>query len=347
VAALLVVVAACGSANHGEANVGLSRTTTTAGRADSSYWVAGWTPEGAYPDSARGSDAAELLGYSTSRPFEDDIQIEVTTYSGPPPKSSCDNQGIGAVRTTTRGHPSCEGPDSDEGRQFGWVISWVERPGLEVNVINHDPETVAGARPVARHIAASLRPASQTEWNRLVEMTTYASGQPGDPPMTRVDAAHGVVGGATWTLTALVPKDFPLAPDDRRWPCVTLSYRGTTARTECQDGVQGGRVAYARLDGQPFAFGLAGTATRFVDVQKLDYLSGALENRLARHVATLAVDPVHPRFFAVPLPRNVCRARVTDATAPGHPLVGDADPIDAGPPCQPPTFGGPPTTAPH
>jgi hypothetical protein len=341
-------VAACGSSGTAATKRPAATSTDPRGAANSPYWIAGWVPKGARLDSTRGSsaDGGELLGYSTTRALEDDIQIEATPYTGPAPASACDNHGIGARRSTIRGHASCEGPDSDDGHQFGWIVSWIERPGLDLTVVNHDPEEVAQARPIARRIAADLRPVTVATWHKLVEMTTFAFGPEAPPDMTRVVVEHGDAGGARWTLTALLPPDYRLGPDDQRWPCATLQLAGQSQTVCADDAGRGSR--FARLDGRVFAFGMVPASAHLLELRAADRDTGnPTANVVRTGVHTTSVPPVTERFYAAELPTGNCGVDVFDATGQPGNAIGQALSLPGdGPPCNPP-ITGPPTTAPQ
>src|SRR3954452_2666541 len=129
-------LAACGSSivDHGGARSSRAGPsgTNASGPPDSAYWVAGWLPKSEQLDGTS-SDSGALrssatVEYRSGVHFEPDISIEAVKYTGAPPLSRCDDKRliIPTYRSTTRGHQSCEGPDSDEGKQFGWIVSWIE-----------------------------------------------------------------------------------------------------------------------------------------------------------------------------------------------------------------------------
>jgi hypothetical protein len=282
---------------------------------------------------------------------ESEAGIQISVYTGAPTAQRvavCNTPGsiTSVARTKVQGHVACEGSDYDDGSAFGWITQWIARPGLTIEVRIGDPETIPAARAIARKVAASAYPTSADVWSRLVRMTTR------NPDVTRANADYesarsgtGTVDGARWTLTARIPRGFPLGRDDYRPTCVTLAY-GDRAPVVCSNEPGGGAL-FARLDGQVFAFGVVPANSRDILLERQDRGHG--EHGVVMTVRSTTAAGTTRRFFAAALPADNCGVVAYDVTAGRHVQVGFAPSLPSdGPPCNHPLPNAhtPLTTAP-
>jgi hypothetical protein len=274
------------------------------------------------------------VGYAPKGVQEYQILIEADTPAPPMPSvTQPDDQQV-----NVRGHNALVAPLTDEGRQYGFSVTWDERADLRIYIEGSEltePQTLAVARGV--------RTVSESDWQRLlVELSPDTHEGKVDPHATPIEAARGTVAGEMYTLTALIPGGFPLGPDDQRADCFHLSFAGQTTSDECP-----GVPVWARVGGQPFVFGtidLTITKLRVVGVYGHTFVPFTVDT------TRLATGPP-TRFYVARLPEGACAINLQNADGPGGP--GTTGPLmDTGAdytrctglrPGQPPL---PPTTAP-
>jgi hypothetical protein len=350
---LVIATAACSST---AATRGRTRSTAPpTGSPDSTYWVAGWTPgTGPFGDPRTWGIGTTVTapGHSASdtsfdyvyadRTYDIDVSARRTSLD---PASGC-TESVGAHVGATRGHRSCEGPLHDEGQQYGWWVSWIERPGVSIDVTVNQPENVTKARPVAERVAASVRPITAASWARLATLAKVHRGETTSSYSRVVETA--AVAGRRWTLTAQIPTGFPVDAYDTREPCAELQYGGES-RTECAYASPTGGSRFARLAGVVFAFGSVPSRAHVIALRVEERPSNVTGPILAT-LRTVAVPPTRRRMYVYVLPHDNCGVEVLDVTTSTHREVGFAPSLPSdGLPCNHPLPGGrhiPTTTRP-
>ena len=358
----MIAVAACGSTSsrvairvagdpaNSAASVGVGAAATyPLGAADSPYWVAAWVPDGVRIQHVYATVAGRqwLVDYGR-RNREADVQVSSTAPSSSnlppttspsvpvqPPSSSSSSVAVkagpcgrqtNAIRTTVRGHAACEYPDSDEGHTFGWIATWQESRDVSLTVLVQSPAEPDKARPIVARIAQRLRPIDARHAKLLERMTKPVVYPREDPTLVRVVAARGTVGGLPWTLTALLPQDFPLGADDLRQPCVEFVYSGRTT-AECGFASPGDASRFVRIDNLVFAFGIVPRETRdikFVEViREPNKGSTGLRGTIATTKAIVAPG-AHQGFYVGQLLADTCGVDVIDSTNGSSTRVGQA-----------------------
>jgi len=150
--------------------------------------------------------------------------------------------------TTVHGVPADFDDLTSEGEMYGRSLRWREG----------DRELVLGltGKPTdakLHAIAESVQAVSPERWRALVVATSR-------PPRSVPSGSKAVVarrsGGAT--LTALLPPGFPVAPEDKRTPCLRLEYRGDV-ETSCRTNPR-----WERIGGSVFVFGTVSPRVRRV-----------------------------------------------------------------------------------
>ncbi|HEY1737135.1 MAG TPA: hypothetical protein VGI86_00405 [Acidimicrobiia bacterium] len=150
--------------------------------------------------------------------------------------------------------------------------------------------------------------------------------------------------GAPWTLTALIPRDFPLGRDDYRPTCVEFEYRGQTRRV-CANDPQSGD--FTRINGDVFAYGIVPRSALDLALETVDRGHG--EHGLVATLHSSAASGTTWRFFAAQLPAANCGVAAYDVTSGRHKAVATATSFpDDGLPCNHPLPNArtPLTTAP-
>jgi len=286
-----------------------------AAESTSPYWLAGWLPKHEQLINASSPAAPNTLGvqnvasYARTRSHED---IQIYAYpnhrADQVPKCNPDK----TTRRAIRGHPGCANALVEDGPAYGTSILWQERPDLLLNVLVYRPLTAADARRIAEHV----KPTDATTWHRLVTSTSLIT--QADPTMRRIPAGTGTLDRSPWVLTALIPKGYPLGPEDHRGACDELSFRGERGTT-CTSS--GRRSRFIRLAGKVFVFGSVPSAVQHVSVHLFDPSTGGASGhststpQLAT-ADTQAAKPARTRFFATPLPDDNCGVYVFDADHP-------------------------------
>jgi hypothetical protein len=278
------------------------------GAPSSPYWIAGWKPSREHlvaaeeTDDASGRSFDAAYGTGPSPHGASDFDIEVRHDS-----TSCKASGSAVL---VRGHPSCEGSNYDDGSNYGWNVSWEERPGLSILIDVNGIASVPQARAVARRIAAHVEPVTPATWRMLERMTTEVPVS----VMHRVQVEQGEVGGHEWVLDALVPPEYPLTVDDHRTGCIELHFRGLTARCD-----ETGRGVVTTLAGTNFVFGTVPNGVRNIALSAYGFTSPAPSlaqvpppRRPFATVRTVVLRGLSRPYFASEVPKDVCAVRADD-----------------------------------
>jgi hypothetical protein len=281
------------------------------------HWAPTWLPAGYHLLRAERLGPREhRVSYGPADASPHDATLEVVTVTGRPRVEYGTRWRSGDRRVRVRGRPGLLRTWTDEGRPYATQLVWRERRGLTLSILTSSEPRLSLRRLLG--IAAGLRPAGPARWRRLVVQTSPPPdvGQlPGR--LRRVPVAAGRAAGAEWRLAALIPRDYPLGPEDRRVPCAEVTYRGQRSYGHrCGD-----TSSWARVEGTTFAFGAVDPRVRRVRLRLL-------------HAETLAVVPAHAapglptRFYVAPLPPGTCAVEVDD---PDGATMGTAGPIPGDP----------------
>ena len=209
-----------------------------------SGWTIGAPPAGHELVAAEQRAGERVTRYARTRRDPDDAPVVLTAYDPgarrtsrrPPPQ------------TTVRGRPAEFSDLTDDGRTYGRALRWIEPSGVTLSL-------ELASRPSderLRAIAESVREEPPERW-RVLRIAMSDPPELGRLPagMKRVIVRRGRIAGRRFTLTALLPPGFPVAPEDRRAACYRLTFRG-----ERSYGVSCGfETSWWRLGGTVFAFG--------------------------------------------------------------------------------------------
>ena len=227
------------------------------GEGDSPYWVAQDLPDGhelmaadVRQDPALGSDPAPITGYGPTGRSRDDADLWVTAMEWDAPANFWEGADDEAERddsfhqVTIRGRRGMQYPLSGDGRDYGTVLVWEERPGLWLQVEAAEPLTEDDAYAVAD----GLQPFPEDQWGALVtglDQTWHV--EPGTLEVATVrPAGETEDGDRTLRLDALEPEGWHDVPVERRLPCVRLTVGDASLAEAACDGtrwyVVGGRV---------------------------------------------------------------------------------------------------------
>ncbi len=276
--------------------------------------VSGWTigaPPAAHELVAAEQRAGErVTRYARTRRDPDDAPVVLTAYDpgrSPYPAPS-------APQTTVRGRPAEFSDLTDDGRTYGRALRWTEPSGVTLSL-------ELASRPGderLRAIAESVREEPPERW-RVLRIAVSDPPELGRLPagMKRVIVRRGRIAGRRFTLTALLPPGFPVAPEDRRAACYRLTFRG-----ERSYGVSCGfETSWWRLGGTVFAFGSVAPGVRRVRVSGEGVDAGGRTGRARGYPLA--------SFYAVPLPSNACAVTVEDADRGTD--IGQTGPLPSGP----------------
>ena len=335
VAVLLCV--SCGSDARSAQSAGSSSAT------DARAWIAGNLPDGFEIVSAGEQGGIRSSGYGPdTKPgcptCERDYRfaIAVSSTSVPVPSRGRDPRTV-----RVRGHDATVSTLTDEGQAYGFEVVWNERDDLRIAVEGSNGPTESETLQVANDV----RGISEADWQRLVrELSVDTHIGRVDPSARSVDVVHGDAGGAEYVLTALVPGDYPLGPDDHRLDCFRMMFNGVVAKDECP-----GHPIWERVAGQLFVYGDVDAS---VSAVRISPSAGSSFEPFT--VDTFAAPTGPPaRFYVGALPDNACAISVDDAAGarraggPTGPLVEAGDDYGR---CLPlmnaegPSSPGPPTT---
>ncbi len=257
-ALVLVGLAACGSADGGEADgrgddpADATGTTAFAAGTSGAFAVTP-VPEGFEVARAYRSDDQRALVYAVDG---DEDEATFTVASSPVDPSSPELQRArelaregateGVTTVEVHGHEGYRGPLTDEGQVYGDLLVWFERPDLAVEI-----RAPFSSGVDVEELAARTYEISEEAFDQLVLGTTGGGGT-GAP----VEALRGQVDGDTWVLTAVPPEGYPTRSVDRRVGCAQLSFRGESATT-CSSRVSVlSDAREAMLGGVNFMFGV-------------------------------------------------------------------------------------------
>jgi len=256
-----------------------------------SGWSIGAPPPGDRLLVARSYEDRQVTLYGHLTHDFDDAPIELDAYA--PGRSPYTTPPV--AHTTVHGQPAEFSDLTDDGRTYGRELRWVE-PSGETLVLGID-----GGKDAQLHtLAESVKAEPPERWQALLIATS-------DPPelsalpagMPRVLVRRGRLHGRPYTLTALIPPGFPVAPEDRRAACYRLRFRGRRSYGFDCDA----RTSYKRVAGTIFAFGSVPAEIRRVRVRGRGV---DVRTRTGR-------APGYPlaAFYAVPLPDDACDVSVT------------------------------------
>ena len=195
----------------------------------------GWTLQRATEHDGR---QVGLYWHDTTDPDDAPLQLEVTAPSGEPV----------AADTTVHGVAADFEDLTSDGDTYGRSLRWVE--GERALVLSFSG-TLRDEQ--LRAVAESVQPVTPERWRAL---TIATRSPPARPPAGSRRVVVRRFGGAT--LTALLPPGFPVAPEDKRTPCLRLRYRGG-AETSCSTNPR-----WERIGGRVFVFGTVSPRVRRV-----------------------------------------------------------------------------------
>ncbi|RKQ90721.1 hypothetical protein C8N24_0534 [Solirubrobacter pauli] len=196
---------------------------------------AGWTLQ-----QATESNGRQVSSYwdKPQDPNDAPLTLEVTAPSGEPVVPD----------TTVHGLPADFEELSSDGDVYGRSLRWVEGDRELTVALDGKPRDEQ-----LRAVAESVQPVSPERWRALVIATSF-------PPRRTPAGSKAVTarrfGGAT--LTVLLPPGFPVAPEDKRTPCLRLRYRGE-AEESCRTNPR-----WERIGGAVFVFGMVSPRVRRV-----------------------------------------------------------------------------------
>jgi hypothetical protein len=334
VTAVVAVVAAV-TAGCGEEAAGPASTTTPSTSPpvteplEPAQWFAAELvdlPDGLGPQLAEDTpDEARLggrtIGYSdgVGDRYDWSVAVAASDPAVMPLQEIVDRAGSLAderlVETEVRGHRALVVPLTDDGRSYGWIVMWDERPDLRISVADgrrasngQQMATVDTVLDLTDHVRGLTRAA----WDdRLLGLGIATHVGEVDPASEVVEVGRGEVDGDGWVLSAYVPPRYPLGDFDQRLICVELAYRGESSGVQC-DFVP----AWSVLGGHDLVFGRAPA-----DAEEV-VLRPAGDRDLFDPVTTETTDElerVDLRFFVAEMPYGACETHA--ATAP------DAEPF--------------------
>jgi hypothetical protein len=240
---------------------------------------------------ARQYDDRQVTQYGHLTHDFDDAPIELIAYAaGRSPYTAPPS-----AQTTVHGQPAEFADLTDDGRTYGRELRWVE-PSGETLVLGID-----GGKDAQLHtLAESVKAEPPERWQALLVATS-------DPPdlgelpagMKRVLVRRGRLHGRPYTLTALIPPGFPVAPEDRRAACYQLRFAGRRSYGSLCDAP----ASWKRVAGTIFAFGTVPGDVRRIRVRGRGVDVGTRTGRV----------PGYPlaAFYVAPLPDAACDVRVS------------------------------------
>lgn len=265
-----------------------------------SGWSIGAPPPGYELLLAKQYEDRQVLYYGPDAGdvFDAPVTLEAHTrspYPAPP-----------APDTTVHGRPAAFEPLTDDGRVYGRSLRWIEPSGVTL-VLGVDGRP---SEPMLRAVAESVRLESPERWRALQIATRF-------PPSTKrlPKGMKRVVVRRTraYTLTALLPPGFPVAPEDRRRACYRLARGGERSYGYgCGDPTSWGRVG-----GRLFVFGAVAPRVKRVRIMGERGVDVTVRTARARGYPLAA-------FYVAALPDRACQVDVRDAAG-GE--IGQAGPL--------------------
>jgi hypothetical protein len=269
----LVGLATACSGDSGNRVAGGSTTTAPTGsptyaRGDSGMFVVDPVPTGWAIDRAYSQDDGSGVYYAEGGDDDAGFWILTSVVDPADPAVVQGRQAIedgedGATRVEVDGHDAYRMPLRGDGRIYGEQILWFARPDLVVMVQVPSDGDVDAAVDV-EEIAADVHEVSKEVRDGLVRGTN-GGGEPGPP----IEALRGTVAGDEWVLSAVLPLDYPLDPQDDRRGCAVLTYRDERATT-CE-GAEGfdalDDASQVLLGGVNFGYGVIGDSSGVVQIR--------------------------------------------------------------------------------
>jgi hypothetical protein len=257
-------------------------------------WSIAELPEGQQLLIARQYDGSQITRYGPPTGDPDDSPVSLWAYA--PGRSPFSTPA--APQTTVHGQPAEFSTLTSDGDAYGRRLRWTEPTGETLALgIEGKP---SDARLHA--LAEAVRAESPERWATLQVATSDAPSLKRLPPgMKRVVVRRGRAGGRRWTLTALLPPGFPVAPEDRRAACYQLRFAGEQSHGfDCDEP-----TSWKRVGGTVFVFGELPARVKRVRVRGEHGVDASARTGRA---------PGYPlaSFYAVPLPSNACELRVDD-----------------------------------
>ncbi|WP_028065520.1 hypothetical protein [Solirubrobacter soli] len=261
-------------------------------------WSIGAPPAGDRLLVARQYDGWQKTLYGHNTHDFDDAPIELTAYDAG--RSMYDAPP--AAQTTVHGQPAEFSDLTDDGETYGRQLRWIESSGVTL-VLGID----GGKDAQLETLAESVKPEPPERWEAL-QIATSAPPSLGHLPAGMKRAV--VRRGHGYTLTALLPPGFPVAPEDRRAACYVLRFHGHRSYgSSCNDP-----TSWKRVGGTIFAFGEVPANVRRIRVRGSGVDVRAGTGR-ARGYPLAA-------FYAVALPDRACSVVVTG----GGRVLGETGP---------------------
>src|SRR4051794_88443 len=201
-------------------------------------WVLGTAPAGYQLVLARDlPDGSRVTSYA--RTLHDPYDAPLTITATPSAVATVPLQ----PETTVHGRPADLVALTDDGRVYGRGLVWDDPSGDRIAVERDGHPSDA----LLRAWAESSAQVTPERWSALKIATSFTPDRP--PPGSRaVRVGSGRVGGRRWTLTALLPPGFPVAPEDHRAACVRVRFKGARS-TACPP-----LPAWRRVGGTVFVY---------------------------------------------------------------------------------------------
>jgi hypothetical protein len=186
------------------------------------------------------------------------------------------------------------------------AVTWSPSAGVHVSLIADNRQD----RVDLLAVAAGVHTLSEREWSRLKKgVQARWRDARNDPESHRVEVLSGEVAGQRWTLTAIVPPDYPLGPWDRRQICAELSLDEVVARdTRCGEG-----WSLPLIGAHRFVFGSVAPDASSVTVRSVEPDGTASPAVDATAALSAARSDVPVRFYVTVLDDAHCYYQVTGA----------------------------------
>jgi hypothetical protein len=222
-----------------------------------------------------------------------------------------------APQTTVRGQAAEFSPLTNDGQTYGRELRWIEPSGVTLALgVDGKPSDER-----LRALAESVREEPPERWRALVIATSAPPSLDALPAgMKRVVVRRGRAAGRRWTLTALLPPGFPVAPEDQRAACFRLSFRGTrNYGAGC-----GEPASWERIGGTIFVFGSVPARVQRVRVTGEHGVDVTARTGRARGYPLAS-------FYVAALPGDACEVIVRDADRRGErAIISPTGPVIGG-----------------